>query len=73
MIIDYGIQKTWDIVPVRIPTANPWKVFAWFQFGGRNYCPHNEEMLWIVKYRYEKEWRKICFLIRRKSPKTRAV
>lgn len=53
-IIDYGIQKTWDIVLARIPTANPWEVFAWFPFGGWNDCPRNEEMLWIGKYWYEK-------------------
>lgn len=53
-IIDYGIQKTWDIVLAKIPTANPWEVFAWFPFGGWNDCPRNEEMLWIGKYWYEK-------------------
>ena len=53
-IIDYGIQKTWDIVLARIPTANPWEVFAWFPFGGWDDCPSNEVMLWIGKYWYEK-------------------
>lgn len=53
-IIDYGIQKTWDIVLARIPTANPWEVFAWFPFGGWNDCPRNEEIMWIAGYWYEK-------------------
>lgn len=53
-IIDYGIQKTWDIVLARTPTVNPWEVFAWFPFGGWNDCPRNEETLWIAKYWYEK-------------------
>lgn len=53
-IIDYGIQKAWDIVLAKIPVTNPWEVLAWFPFGGWNDCPRNEEMLWIGKYWYEK-------------------
>ena len=52
-IIDYGIQRTWDIVLAKIPTMNPWEIFAWFPFGGWNDCPRNEEMLWIGKCWYE--------------------
>ncbi|MBD5130500.1 MAG: DUF4253 domain-containing protein [Ruminococcaceae bacterium] len=53
-IIDYGIQKTWDVVLAKIPTENPWEVFAWLPFGGWNDCPSNGVMLWVGKYWYEK-------------------
>ena len=37
----------------RIPTANPWEVFAWIPFGGWNECPVEKDMMAVCKYWYE--------------------
>lgn len=52
--ISFTTGKTEECVLAKIPTANPWEVFAWLPFGGWNECPMPEEILWIAKYWYEK-------------------
>ena len=37
----------------RIPTTNPWEVFAWIPFGGWNACPDEKDMMAVCKYWYE--------------------
>lgn len=37
----------------RIPTNNPWEVFAWIPFGGWNECPAEKEMMAVCKHWYE--------------------
>lgn len=53
-LISYTTGKTEECILAKIPTANPWEVFAWLPFGGWNECPDPEEIMWIAKYWYEK-------------------
>lgn len=53
-IVKYGTEKSEECILAKIPTENPWEVFAWLPFGGWNECPMPEEILWIAKYWYEK-------------------
>lgn len=39
---------------LRVPTDQPWKVFAWVPFGGWNECPDTRDMMAACKYWYEK-------------------
>lgn len=47
-------RKSEECILALIPTSEPWEVFAWLPFGGWNECPMPEEILWIVKYWYER-------------------
>ena len=42
-----------ELILVKIPTLNPWEVFAWISFGGWNECPDAEEMIAVCKYWYQ--------------------
>lgn len=53
-IVNFGSNKSVECILAKIPTANPWEVFAWLPFGGWNEIPAPEEILWIAKYWYEK-------------------
>lgn len=53
-IVEYKTEKSAECILAKIPTENPWEVFAWLPFGGWNECPPNEEIMWIAKYWYEK-------------------
>lgn len=53
-IVEYKTEKSEECILAKIPTENPWEVFAWLPFGGWNECPSNEEIMWIAKYWYEK-------------------
>lgn len=50
----YGTNKSEECIIAKLPTNEPWEVFAWLPFGGWNECPMPEEILWIAKYWYEK-------------------
>ncbi len=50
----YGTKKSEECILAKIPTKEPWEVFAWLPFGGWNEVPMPEEILWIAKYWYEK-------------------
>lgn len=53
--IDYGTpRRSEECILAKIPTNEPWEVFAWLPFGGWNDCPMPEEILWISKYFYER-------------------
>ena len=41
-----------ELILVKIPTSDPWKVFAWISFGGWNECPDAEDMMAVCKYWY---------------------
>ncbi len=49
----FGRPDMEEAVIVHIPTAEPWKVFAWLPFGGFNDCPSNEELSSLVKLWHE--------------------
>lgn len=53
-IVEFRTNKSEECILAKIPTENPWEVFAWLPFGGWNECPSNEEIMWIAKYWYEK-------------------
>ena len=42
-----------DAYLLKVPTSNPYKVFAWLPFGGWNACPRNEDLIAVSKYWYE--------------------
>lgn len=50
----YGTNKSEECILAKIPTKEPWEVFAWLPFGGWNECPLPEEIIWIAKYWYER-------------------
>lgn len=52
--VNYSDGKSDECVIAKIPTKEPWEVFAWLPFGGWNECPMPEEILWIAKFWYEK-------------------
>ncbi len=53
--LDFGNpRRSEECILAKIPTNEPWEVFAWLPFGGWNECPMPEEMLWIAKYWYER-------------------
>lgn len=52
--ISYSDRRSEECFIAKIPTKEPWEVFAWLPFGGWNECPMPEEILWIAKYWYEK-------------------
>ncbi len=39
---------------VRLPTTEPWRIFAWIPFGGWNECPPDTEIMSVAKYWYDK-------------------
>lgn len=38
---------------VKVPTKNPYEIFAWIPFGGWNDCPDTDEMIAVCKHWYE--------------------
>ena len=42
------------LILAKIPTSNPWEIFAWIPFGGWNECPGDKEHMAIAKYWFEK-------------------
>ncbi len=48
----YGSSK--EVILAKIPTVNPWEVFAWMPFGGWNECPTADVMMAVSKRWYEK-------------------
>lgn len=53
--MDYGNpHRSEECILAKIPTSEPWEVFAWLPFGGWNDCPMPEEIIWIAKYFYER-------------------
>lgn len=47
-------SRSEECILAKIPTNEPWEVFAWLPFGGWNDCPNPEEMIWVAKYWYER-------------------
>ena len=47
-------KKAAEVVIAKIPTENPWEVFAWLPFGGWNECPEPEIMMAVGKYWFQK-------------------
>ncbi len=47
-------DKCEECVLAKIPTAEPWEVFAWLPFGGWNECPNPEEILRIAEYFHDR-------------------
>ena len=45
--------RTLPVVLAKIPTREPWKIFAWLPMGGWNECPDPVSMMAICKYWYE--------------------
>lgn len=43
-----------ECILAKIPTNEPWEIFAWLPFGGWNDCPMPEEIMWLSKYFYER-------------------
>ena len=53
--MDFGSpRRANECVLAKIPTANPWEVFAWLPFGGWNDCPNPEDILRIAEYFFER-------------------
>ena len=52
--IDFSNSKSKECILAKIPTNEPWEVFASLPFGGWNECPNQDEILWISKYWYER-------------------
>lgn len=50
---DYGSNKSKEVILAKIPTKNPWEIFAWVPFGGWNDCPDTAELMSVAKYWYE--------------------
>lgn len=44
---DWG--ETAEVILVKVPTINPWEIFAWIPMGGWNECPPTEYMMAIMK------------------------
>ncbi|MEE1312284.1 MAG: DUF4253 domain-containing protein [Lachnospiraceae bacterium] len=42
-------NETLEVVLAKIPTKNPWEVFAWIPMGGWNECPPTEYMMAVMK------------------------
>lgn len=52
--VDFGTRRAEEVIIAKIPTADPWEVFAWIPFGGWNECPDPETMMAVSKYWYER-------------------
>lgn len=52
--VDFGTKKAAEVVIAKIPTENPWEVFAWLPFGGWNECPEPEIMMAVGKYWFQR-------------------
>ena len=52
--VDFGTKKAAEVIIAKIPTENPWEVFAWLPFGGWNECPEPEIMMAVGKYWFQK-------------------
>lgn len=49
-----GFSDDDDLILAKIPTTDPWEVFAWVPFGGWNECPGPDIMMAVSKHWYEK-------------------
>lgn len=52
--VDFGTKRSQEVIIAKIPTENPWEVFAWVPFGGWNECPEPLLMMSAAKYWFEK-------------------
>lgn len=43
----------YNIVMVKVPVTEPWKIWAYLPYGGWNSCPYPEEHMAVAKYWYE--------------------
>ncbi|MCQ2491865.1 MAG: DUF4253 domain-containing protein [Lachnospiraceae bacterium] len=48
-------DETLEVLIAKVPTQNPWEIFAWVPMGGFRECPPTEYMMSIFKKWYE-EW-----------------
>lgn len=46
--------KSEECILAKIPTDEPWEVFAWLPFGGWNECPNPEEIVRVAEYFYNR-------------------
>jgi len=49
-----SLGMTDPFILAKIPVRNPWQIFAYLPFGGRNECPGTPELMAITKYWFEK-------------------
>lgn len=47
-------DETLEVILAKVPTTDPWEIFAWIPMGGWNECPPTEYIMAIMKYWYEK-------------------
>lgn len=52
--LDFPHKKTKEVILAKIPTENPWEIFAWIPFGGWNACPDSDVMITVARHWYEK-------------------
>ena len=48
-------DETLEVIIAKVPTINPWEVFAWLPMGGFSECPPTEYIISIMKKWYQ-EW-----------------
>ena len=53
-LFDYDGNFKDDVILVKVPTTNPYKVLGYFGMGGYNECPFPAEQVAVAKYWYEK-------------------
>ena len=51
---DERIGYSRPAVLAKLPTKNPWSIFAWLPYGGWNDCPSNEYHMAVARRWYEK-------------------
>lgn len=51
---NYETNMTYPVILARIPTDEPWKVFAWLPFGNWNECPDTPELMAASRHWYER-------------------
>ncbi len=47
-------EETKELILAKVPTKNPWEIFAYLPFGGWNECPDTVELMSVSKYWHEK-------------------
>lgn len=52
--MEFDGRTSKECILAKIPTKNPWEVFAWIPFGGWNECPTPDVMLAVGRHWYEK-------------------
>lgn len=50
---NYETRLTDEMLLVRVPVDEPWKIFAWLPMGDWNNCPFNEGLMAVAKRWYE--------------------